>query len=166
MYLTGVIGIEILKVQLLARWASPIITHYTRLAPLRSLATDMKGRIAKRNLDNKCSSNEQAILKLKNSVETHMSKVQEEIHRLDEMIKKSETSGKPKRYLKNRKNCVLHYILAGYEDVGPGAITHCGWKYAFAKVEVALHGPRFKQEACDTCMAELRRSLPERPGPQ
>ena len=82
------------------------------------------------------------------------------------MIKNNEAMGKAKKYLKDRKNGVLHYILSGYEDVGPGAITHCGWTYASAKVEVVFRGPRFKQEACDTCMAELRRSLPERPGPQ
>ena len=94
-----------------------------------------------------------------------MATVQTEIDRLDKMIKDSEAKGKIKRYLKNRKNGILHYILAGYEDVGPGAITHCGWKYASSKVEVVQAGPRYKQEACDTCMAELRRSLPERPGP-
>ena len=27
------IGIEVFKVQLMARWASAVVTHYTRLAP-------------------------------------------------------------------------------------------------------------------------------------
>ena len=39
------LGIELLKIQMLARWASPIITHYTRLAPLRSITNDFKGAI-------------------------------------------------------------------------------------------------------------------------
>ena len=41
MYLSS-LGIELLKIQMLARWASPIITHYTRLAPLRSITNDFK----------------------------------------------------------------------------------------------------------------------------
>ena len=36
------IGIELLKIQMLARWASTIITHYTRLAPLRSITAEFK----------------------------------------------------------------------------------------------------------------------------
>ena len=32
-WLTGAMMIEIMKVQMLARWASPVVTHYTRLAP-------------------------------------------------------------------------------------------------------------------------------------
>ena len=43
-YLTGVVGIEILKVQLLARWASPIITHYTRLAPFAVVGGGLQGQ--------------------------------------------------------------------------------------------------------------------------
>ena len=43
-YLTGAVGIEVVKVQLFSRWASPIITHYTRLAPLRSLAEGVKSK--------------------------------------------------------------------------------------------------------------------------
>ena len=39
------LGIELLKIQMLARWASPIITHYTRLAPLRSITNDFKRAI-------------------------------------------------------------------------------------------------------------------------
>ena len=36
------LGIELSKIQMLARWASAIITHYTRLAPLRSITNDFK----------------------------------------------------------------------------------------------------------------------------
>ena len=143
----------------------PIVTNYTRLAPLRSLATDLKGNIAKKDLDQKNRINAQAILKLKDRVDTHMALAQTEIQRLDQMINDQEAMGKSKRCLKGRKNGDLHYILVGHEDVGLGASTHCCWKCASAKVEVVLAGPRYKQEACDACMAELRRSLPERPGP-
>ena len=32
-WLTGTMGIEVSKVQTMARWASPVVTHYTRLPP-------------------------------------------------------------------------------------------------------------------------------------
>ena len=41
MYLSG-LGIELLKIQMLARWTSAMITHYARLAPLRSITNGFK----------------------------------------------------------------------------------------------------------------------------
>ena len=41
------IGIELLKIQMLARWASTVITHYTRLALLRSITADLKRAVLK-----------------------------------------------------------------------------------------------------------------------
>ena len=31
------LGLEVIKIQMLARWASSLITHYARLAPLKNL---------------------------------------------------------------------------------------------------------------------------------
>ena len=43
------IGIELAKISLLARWASSLVVHYARLAPLRSITDDYK----RRHLDSK-----------------------------------------------------------------------------------------------------------------
>ena len=53
-YLSG-LGIELLKIQMLARWASAIITHYTRLAPLRSITNDFKRAVLAAEEKNKTS---------------------------------------------------------------------------------------------------------------
>ena len=41
--------LEIAKIMMLARWASAIVTHYTRLAPLKTITHDFKAAVARRN---------------------------------------------------------------------------------------------------------------------
>ena len=43
--------IEVMKVQFMARWSSPVVTHYTRLAPLRAITTDFKRNLAQRQTE-------------------------------------------------------------------------------------------------------------------
>ena len=47
------IGMEIIKIMMLARWSSPVITHYARLAPLKNLADDFKRRIVDKEASKK-----------------------------------------------------------------------------------------------------------------
>ena len=54
---------------------------------------------------------------------------------------------------------VTHWILAGYEDVGVGAITRCGFKHAHAKVTVTNEPPTKFDECCDACLPALRALL-------
>ena len=44
-YLSG-LGVEIFVIQLLARWACALVVHYTRLAPLKAIATDFGRALA------------------------------------------------------------------------------------------------------------------------
>ena len=69
----------------------------------------------------------------------------------------------PTRYLRNRATGISHLILTSFEEVWSEALTHCGWTYAYKKVEVITAAPRYKQHACDTCMPSLKRSLPDLP---
>ena len=47
-WLTGTMGIEVMKVQMMARWSSPVVTHYTRLAPLKAITSDFRKALAKK----------------------------------------------------------------------------------------------------------------------
>ena len=53
-----------IKIQLLARWGSPIITHYTRLAPLKSLVDDFKRVAIKKVMDDKMKEADGSQIKL------------------------------------------------------------------------------------------------------
>ena len=48
-FLTGVMFVEVVKVQRLARWASAAVTHYTRRATLKTITTDFRKSREKRD---------------------------------------------------------------------------------------------------------------------
>ena len=75
------------------------------------------------------------------------------------LVKKIQVETRPARYLRNRVTNKVHRILCGYEEAGPSAITHCGWKYAGQKVAVEKNAPRTYPEVCGTCMPALKASL-------
>ena len=162
-YLTR-IGLQVYKIQLLARWASPLITHYARLAPLKTLSTEMKSALAKQSKRDSSERMKETMKKVKKSVDEHIVKVKAEVERLESMIREAEAKRNPTKYLKNRVTGISHLILSSVEEVGSEAITHCGWTYAHKKVEVLTTAPKFKQHACDTCVGPLKRSLPDLPG--
>ena len=45
------LGIDVHKIQLLARCNSPIVVHYTRLAPLKAITTEFKMAAQRKALD-------------------------------------------------------------------------------------------------------------------
>ena len=83
---------------------------------------------------------------------------QKQVDDLHALISKVKTQ-RLRRFVVNRKTKVVHRILAGYEDIGPAAITHCGWKYAKSQVTITDEEPTKAEEACDTCMPALRALL-------
>ena len=98
-YLTK-IGLHVYKIQLLPRWASPLITHYARLAPLKSLATDMKKALAKKDEKSSRDKMEAATMrKVRESVDEHMAKVRVEVERLEQMIKRGRGETQPHKVL-------------------------------------------------------------------
>ena len=109
-YLTK-IGLHIYKIQLLARWASPLITHYARLAPLKTLATDMKKALAKKDGKSSRDRDKETMRKVRESVDEHMAKVKVEVERLEQMIKEAEAKRNPTKYLKNRVTGISHLIF-------------------------------------------------------
>ena len=162
-YLTG-LGVEVFNIQLLARWASEVVTHYTRLAPLKTITADYKKAILDRSGDKpKETSGEETkrIAKLKHSMDATVKSMQEEFKRLDDMIKAVELSLKPSKFVRNRKTNVVHRVLCGFEEAGDSAITFCGWRYAAKKVTLQKEAPDKRKETCKTCLPALRASLAE-----
>ena len=85
----------------------------------------------------------------------HAASHEKQDEELKDMIK-SAAQAAQRRYVINRKTRVAHWILAGYEDVGPEAITRCGLKYAYSKVTITSEPPSKFDECCDTCLPALR----------
>ena len=169
------LGLDTYKVQLLARWASPLVVHYCKLAPLRALTSEFKAAANRqlkssdgagsKSVDDKLLKmiDEKVVRHLKNAMDLYSAAHKQEVARLDALIKKCELAAhnfaRPRRYVINRKSKVTHRILAGFDEVGVDAITKCGWRYAKAKIEVTAHEPTDHKLTCDTCMPALRALL-------
>ena len=166
------LGIELLKIQMLARWASPIITHYTRLAPLRSITNDFKRAILNTatqkvskgkaikddaNKSNTKGSDTKKVLKI---LKAELKKYEEEIAELNRRVKRTRHKLGPRTYVTNTKTQVVHRIGTTIEEAGLHACTLCGWRCA-AKGRLSVDAPTVLKKTCDTCLPALRASLPK-----
>ena len=173
------LGIELLKIQMLARWSSHIITHYTRLAPLKSITTDFKRAIlnaeAKRGADTnkkhkqgKDKPHRQKSItgldkkKIEASLKKELMKTAEELDLLRDMIKRVSRECAPRRFVTNAKSHITHRVAAGFEEAGLKARTLCGWKFARSDVIMSVDPPKERKKTCDTCLPALRATLPSR----
>ena len=165
-YLTS-LGLEVVKIHMLARWESALITHYTRLAPLKTLGYDIKAALRKKRTKTTTSPDiYQPGLNNKNVkalMDTQLVDMKEEINRLQTLINKVELECRPKQYLKHRITGSHHKVLCSVADAGDGALTWCGWSNAKKKYEVLADiAPKHRDEICGECMPELKASLPDR----
>ena len=68
-FMTG-IGIEIFKVQLMGRWACAVVTHYTRLAPLKAITEYFRRALAGKKMSMAKDQVAKKIKKIKRALDT------------------------------------------------------------------------------------------------
>ena len=150
------LGIELLKIQMLARWASPIITHYTRLAPLRSITNGFKRAILntaprhdKKAIkdDTKAAAKPKGcdIKKVLGVMKTELQKYEAEIREPNILIQRTRHELGPRTYVTNMKTQVVHRIGTTIEEAGLHARTLCGWRYA-AKEKLSVDAPAVRKK--------------------
>ena len=163
------IGMEIIKIMMLARWSSPVITHYARLAPLKNLADDFKRRIVDRDALGKGASKattkrrlareEVDIARVSALLSKQVTTMKEELESLRQALADMKEQHRPPAYAKNLKTKVIHRILTTYDVAGLDAKTICNWKYLKFAGELVRGPPTTKAETCDTCMSALKARL-------
>ena len=161
------LGLEVIKIQMLARLASSLITHYARLAPLKNLGEEFKNAMKKKR-----SGSEQLVTTTKPNInkaevkmimDEQLENMKQELNMIQDITKKVEKECRPKEYLKNRVTGSHHRILCSISDAGQGALTWCGWSYATKKFEVlSSRSPTYRGEVCGGCMPDLKASLPDK----
>ena len=155
-----------------------MVTHYSKLAPLKALTADFKqavlrhqqgvassasspssrsSRLVPHSSDTGVSQEwyEEKVLAVMNQ---HAVKYQKQFEELQDMIKRVKVQ-RARRFVVNRKTRVTHRILAGFDDVGWAAVTHCGWRFAHSQVMITDEEPTKPDETCDTCLPALRAVL-------
>ena len=99
------------------------------------------------------------ITRVQRAMEIDMKRIEEDMARLQKEVDRVELECKPKRFVRNRKTRVVHRVLASYDEVGSGAITCCGWRFAHSPIVMCGEVPAVRREVCDTCTPALRAGL-------
>ena len=162
-YLTA-LGLDALRVEILARWASPMLAHYAQLAPLKSLTTECKRRYFASDADGSGTSTRADrnadLSRLQTSLDqlaTKLDEVQAQEVRVLARLDALDAQSLPHTYVVNATSGKWHRIL--FEDVDGHLdqwLAYCGWRFGKARYTrhrvIAPNVP-----ACDFC----ERCLPE-----
>ena len=98
-YMTS-LRVEVYKVQLMARWSSTVVTHYTILAPLKAIAEDFRRAVMQRRALPPADQDKN-IRKIRRALDTDIKAVEDEVKSLDDAIKRVEAQMARKLYVKN-----------------------------------------------------------------
>ena len=163
------IGLEVIKIQLLTRWGSPIITHYTRLVPLKSLAEDFKKVAVKKALEDKMKEADgsqirlarvaMSLTKTNQEMNKQMISLHAEMAELRGLVRKAEEDRRPPTYVQHPKSGVVHRFLTTLEDAGIHARAICSYKWVAAAARRVSGLPSDPDLVCDACMPEQRAEM-------
>ena len=157
------IGIAVAKIQLLARWDSELVTHYTRLAPIANIGQETRRAVRKKDQKSKDRGRPlKAVMDkevIRAAVDKHSDIWRVELLKLEKRIRKAEESSKPKEYVRNTRTKVIHRVCTTYEEAGRDAVTMCSWEYVLGLSQPWKTAPQTKRECCGSCMSALRITL-------
>ena len=148
-------GVDATRIEAMARWKSPMLLHYIKSAPLKSITKEYK-------LCKASSSNEhvapavggvqKAIVALMARLDQSESSQATWMARFDAL----EEANFPKQHVLNIASGIWH--LSFTHKAGQACSTHCGWHYTGAAIEASARLPSGigHQSICGTCLPAAR----------
>ena len=151
-------GISVDKIRLIGRWMCGVVIHYTRTAPLNTLAIEYKRNRDEKNTTTTITNLTKTSAKLNKTLKAITDDYETKFADIQKIIKQMEVNAAPREFVTNRVTQKIHKILTRVEDVGRDAITYCGFKYAKASVSTHKEVPQDakREHLCTTCLADLR----------
>ena len=160
-------GLELFKLQLLARWSSDVILRYVRESPLSRVTSDYLRESQSHSLDSLLKS-------LEESKDMH----KEKFSRLDdltqEMIKsemglRKELSDLKAQvchassplYVENLKSGAVHRAVGSPQSLPSSWTTPCGWRFGSSLFSRRTDLPEDWTRICDRCLPLERASVKE-----
>ena len=139
-------------------WSSPVVTHYTRLAPLKAITDDFR-RALTRGRDEEPLQTYDIIKKLGQAFDKNIGKVQKGVQQFEDALRALELRMEPNKYVIHIETSRTHRVLTTVDEAGLYANTVCGYKYATRRAKLTNEPPTKKKETCGTCFNELRAVL-------
>ena len=155
-------GISIENIQLLGRWICGVVLHYTRAAPLRTLADDMRRDTEDKTAKEASGDVTSMTVELKKAVDSIMVDYELRFKELTDAVARAELQSRPRLYVTNRKSGKVHRVLTAVEDVGIEAMCDCSYKYARAAVRISKDLPIVQRDLyCMRCLSDVRTTIPK-----
>mgnify|MGYP002281116694 CR=1 FL=1 len=159
------LGLEVYKIQLLARWGSDVVLHYVRESPLETITKQVRGAIADKTVTD-------LVAKLAGEVDTlkkglaamddstaHLLRLEAELSQLkskqDEDEAKGEGIVEKGSYIINPITGKCHKALV-YTGLPRFWKTRCSWQYGLTHYEPRDRPLDGYKLLCDTCLHHLR----------
>lgn len=155
---------ELMLLQLLARWSGPTILKYVRDAPLLALTsvTSMSLRQHRpisdlTGLSGAVSVLEDAMGKLRSRVDAISSAGVQHLQELAGLRKLIDESGQqrpPEEYILNVQSNVTHKPLVHSKALAPEMWrSYCGWKFGYSRFRLVSSLPHERKRMCSTCFS-------------
>ena len=151
-------GIELFKIQLLARWKSPIIMRYAAEAPLQALTADYVRRHQKRELDDlvilaketgQSKSNRAEFDQINQTLFELILRESE----LRSLLVGGEDGAFDGNFVRNTRSACWHQQAPGTRS------TRCGWAFETLPHELSSTLPSAAwHELCDSCLPKIQRA--------
>ena len=142
--------VELLRIQLLARWSSPIILHYARLAPLTGLTEHLKeleevnslGKVVKALKDDIAS------MQKKMTMDDNTRKL---LEREVQLASIQDAPAESTTYVINSKTRCCHTVayMAGHPDTW---LTRCGFEFGVVPRELKDTPSTHWEDICHRCL--------------
>ena len=178
------VGVNMHKIGLMARWYSALITHYSRVAPLRSITEDYKKLINPDSLPSpdqvrqiELRARKATLAAVEERLKIHatgsdatLAEFKAKFHaivdqhhesslrlkaEMQDMVDRASNKGRARRFVMNRDTGCVHTVLSTFEEAGPRALTHCGWKFTSGNISMLASWGTVVDDTCSTCLPEL-----------
>ena len=94
----GECGLETNKISLMGRWFCAVVLHYTRLAPIKNIARDLKRAKTREGIDETVANINKSQQKVKLAVDGMMVSMRAEVNALQQRIEEVDREAKAKTH--------------------------------------------------------------------
>ena len=146
------LGLDSVRIECLARWHSPMLAHYARLAPLKTLTSEYKAKAKVADANNGTNQLAERLASLQKVVDALVSRLDaEDNEKLDEM----ELNSAGLFVLNCRSN--IWHLSAQHDGEAITGQTVCRWKYSSHNANLVDVEPFPSADTtfCNRCLPKL-----------
>jgi hypothetical protein len=153
-------GIDLMLIQLMARWSSNVVLRYVAEAPLEKLSASYRGKFAAQALGSglhELTAQLQAVQQCTASDARSVQYLKDEVALMSARV--GSTASQSALWIRNGESGVVHRPLVWSMDVPPSMWrAYCGWTFGFSRMEGVAVLPDNSSLICGGCLKPEKRA--------